>query len=223
MRTALSRFDMVRIDHFRGFESYWHIPIGSQTAKDGKWVKGPGIKPFEAMKKALGSLPVIAEDLGVISMEVVDLLAKTGFPGTKVLQFGFLGDESHLPHRYDENRVAYTGTHDNTTLLAWMYDLREEDRQRAISYVGYEGDWTTGGPNCGICRAWIHLLYMSQARMVIVPIQDLLGYGADTRTNVPGTAEGNWRFRVTREALAKIDTGYYQRLAGLTDRLYAQV
>ena len=167
----------------------------------------------------LGSLPVIAEDLGYIGPEVEALLEETGFPGMGVLQFGFLGDERHLPHRYDENRVAYTGTHDNTTLLAWMYEMREEDRNKALFYCGYEGEWGRGGPNCGICRTWIRELYLSKARMVVVPIQDLLGYGADTRTNIPGLAEGNWRFRVTQDALSQIDTGYYRRLAEVTDRL----
>lgn len=219
MRTALSRFDYVRIDHFRGFESYWHIPADSQSAKEGKWAKGPGIKPFEAMKRELGPLPVIAEDLGVIGPEVEALLEEAGFPGMRVLQFGFLGDERHLPHRYEENKAAYTGTHDNTTLLAWMYEMRAEDRERALFYCGYEGDWGKGGPNCGICRAWIRLLYLSKARFVIVPIQDLLGYGGDTRTNIPGVPEGNWRFRVTQEALTQVDRVFYRRLAEISERV----
>ena len=221
MRAALERFDEVRIDHFRGFESYWYVPAECESAKDGKWVKGPGIKPFEAMKRELGPLPVIAEDLGVIGPEVEALLAKTGFPGMRVLQFGFLGDERHLPHRYEDDRVVYTGTHDNTTLLAWMYELRAEDRERALFYCGFEGDWGQGGPNCGICRAWIRLLYLSRARTVIVPIQDLLGYGGDTRTNIPGVPAGNWRFRVTHEAIGQIDTAYYRRLAEMSERLPA--
>ena len=218
MRVALERFDSVRIDHFRGFESFWEIPADSPTAKDGKWVKGPGIRPFTAMEKALGPLPVIAEDLGVIGPEVEALLEETGFPGTHVLQFGFLGDERHLPHRFKENSAAYTGTHDNTTLLAWMYELRAEDRERALFYCGYAGNWWQGGPNCGMCLSWIRLLFMSSARMVIIPIQDLLGYGGDTRTNIPGTAEGNWRFRVTRDALVQINRSFYRRLAELTSR-----
>jgi 4-alpha-glucanotransferase len=219
MRSALVRNDYVRLDHFRGFESFWRIPAGSESAKDGTWVKGPGIKPFEAMKITLGALPVIAEDLGDVGPEVEALLAETGFPGMGVLQFGFLGDDRHLPHRFDENKVAYTGTHDNTTLLAWMYEMRAEDRTRALFYCGFEGDWGRGGPNCGICRAWIRTLYFSKARMAIVPIQDLLGYGADTRTNIPGSPEGNWRFRITWEALDQIDTDYYKQLAAVTDRV----
>ncbi|MCL2121093.1 MAG: 4-alpha-glucanotransferase [Clostridiales bacterium] len=218
MRAALSRFDSVRIDHFRGFESFWYIPADCLSAKEGKWVKGPGAKPFQAMARELGAMQVIAEDLGVIGPEVETLLEETGFPGMRVLQFGFLGDKRHLPHRYEENKVAYTGTHDNTTLLAWMYELQDEDRDKALFYSGYEGDWRIGGPNCGVCRAWIRLLYLSKARMVIMPIQDLLGFGGDTRTNVPGNPEGNWRFRITREALAQIDLAYYRHLAALTER-----
>jgi len=164
-------------------------------------------------------LPLIAEDLGTIGPEVEALLDETGYPGMRVLQFGFLGDERHLPHRYEENKFAYTGTHDNTTLLAWMYDLRNEDRVTALLYCGYEGDWSLGGPNCGICRAWIRVLYMSQARTVIVPIQDLLGYGSDTRTNTPGIPEGNWRFRINEAALGKIDWAYYKLLGELSERV----
>ena len=219
MRTALSRFDQVRIDHFRGFESFWSIPVSSDSAIDGQWVKGPGVKPFITMTNELGPLPVIAEDLGVIGPEVEALLKETGFPGMRVLQFGFLGDDRHLPHRYEENKVAYTGTHDNTTLLAWMYELRDEDRERALFYNGYVGEWGRGGPDCGINKAWIRILYLSKAATVIVPVQDLLGYGGDTRTNTPGVPEGNWRFRVTAEAIGQIDKGFFRRLAEIADRL----
>ena len=218
MRSALERFDYVRLDHFRGFESYWSIPATCASATEGQWVKGPGGKPFAAMVKELGALPVIAEDLGVIGPEVEALLDETGFPGMRVLQFGFLGDDRHLPHRYEASNVAYTGTHDNTTLLAWMYEMREEDRERALFYCGYEGEWGRGGPNCGISQAWIRLLYQSKAGAVIIPIQDLLGYGGDTRTNTPGKPEGNWRFRVSAEALRQIDLRFYRRLAEMTER-----
>ncbi|MCL2497519.1 MAG: 4-alpha-glucanotransferase [Symbiobacteriaceae bacterium] len=219
MRAALEKFDLVRIDHFRGFESYWHIPVAAESAREGYWVKGPGVAPFKAMVQELGPLPVIAEDLGDIGPEVEALLEEAGFPGIRVLQFGFLGDERHLPHNYSQQKVAYSGTHDNTTLLAWIYELRPEDRETVLTYCGYEGDWSKGGPNCGICRTWIRLLYTTPACWVIIPIQDLLGYGGDTRTNIPGNPEGNWRFRVTKEALAQIDTTYYRRLATITQRL----
>ena len=212
MKEALARYDIVRIDHFRGFESYWRIPSGDETARGGKWAKGPGMAIFKAMEQALGKLPVIAEDLGIIDEKVENLLQKTGYRGMRVLQFGFLGDSGHLPHSFTSTVVAYSGTHDNTTLLAWMYGLLQEDREKALFYLGFDGDWTAGGPNCPINTAWIRMLFMSGASAVIIPVQDLLGYGADTRTNIPGTADGNWRFRVTDGALREIDSGFYAAL-----------
>ena len=169
---------------------------------------------FRGLEEALGPLSVFAEDLGAIDEGVEQLLQQTGFPGMRVLQFGF-DDENgrHLPHNYPANSVAYTGTHDNTTLLAWMFEMRQEERERALFYIGFTGDWTVGGPNSPINRAWIRALYMSAASLVIVPIQDLLGYGADTRTNIPGTAEGNWRFRIRPGALKQIDSGFYKALS----------
>ena len=212
MREAISRYDIVRLDHFRGFESYWSIPATTPDAKLGKWVKGPGYSLFKAMEAVLGELPVIAEDLGDIDDEVELLLKRTGFRGMKVVQFGFMGDDWHIPHNFDERCVAYTSTHDSTTLLAWLFGLMDEDRERALLYLGFEGDWTVGGPNCAINRAWIRNLLMSRASLVVIPIQDLLGYGADTRTNIPGTAEGNWEFRIRPGVLDEIDTEFYHAL-----------
>ena len=215
---ALQRYDVIRLDHFRGFESFWRIPAASLDARDGVWKKGPGMSFFKTLKEALGDLPLIAEDLGDIDEPVEKLLEKTGFRGMSIVQFGFLGDKRHLPHRLTEHKIAYTGTHDNTTLLAWMFEMREEERNRALFYLGFNGDWTIGGPNCEINKAWIRELYSSAASLVIVPIQDLLGYGADTRTNIPGTPEGNWNFRIRAEALDEIDTAYYYALCEATER-----
>jgi len=214
LKATLERYDVVRLDHFRGFESYWRIPGTETTAKKGKWTKGPGMSLFDALEKALGnlSLSVIAEDLGIIDDRVVQLLKDTGLRGMRVLQFGFLGDEFNLPHNYPEEVTAYTGTHDNTTLLSWFFGLLQEDRDKALFYTGFEGDWTTGGPNCPIIKAWIRTLFMTSASLTIVPIQDLLGYGADTRTNTPGTPTGNWRFRIREGVLNEIDTGFYFEL-----------
>jgi 4-alpha-glucanotransferase len=164
-------------------------------------------------------LSVIAEDLGVIGKDVEALLVETGFRGMRVLQFGFFGGEIHLPHNLTENLVAYTATHDNTTLLGWIFSLNDWERQQVLFYAGFEGDWTRGGPNCAINKAWIRLLYMSGASIVIFPIQDLLGYGPDTRTNTPGTVEGNWRFRIRSGVLSEIDAGFYKALADATGRL----
>ena len=214
MRAALERYDIVRLDHFRGFESYWRIPAEEEDARGGEWAKGPGMKIFRAMEGALGELPLIAEDLGDINAAVEELLDETGFCGMGVLQFGFLGDDRHLPHNYTEKTIAYTGTHDNTTLLDWIFGLDDAGRERALFYLGFEGDWSRGGVDSAINRAWIRVLYQSRASAVILPIQDILGYGADTRTNTPGTTEGNWRFRVRGEALSEVDCGFYARLAG---------
>ena len=218
LKTTIERYDLLRLDHFRGFESYWSIPSDAESAREGKWVKGPGLPLFEALKEALGDLPVIAEDLGDIDEAVVNLLKDTGFRGMRVLQFGFMGDELHLPHNYTEYCVVYTGTHDNTPLLAWIFELAPEDRERALFYIGFDGDWTVGGPNCAINTAWIRTLFASPASLVVIPAQDLLGYGADTRTNIPGTPTGNWRFRLQKGAIDDIDAGYYAVLNKFTCR-----
>jgi len=212
VRSALGRYDMIRLDHFRGYESYWRIPVEAASAREGMWAKGPGIPFFRTLEQELGNLPIIAEDLGVIDEDVEALLMESGYRGMRVLQFGFLGDARHLPYNYSENCIAYTGTHDNTTLLAWLFELAPADREQALLYLGFDGDWTTGGPNSEIIRAWIRALYMSAASLVIIPIQDLLGYGADTRTNIPGRPKGNWRFRIHPDALRQIDAGYYATL-----------
>jgi len=214
LRAALQRYDVVRIDHFRAFESYWSIPGDSITAKKGKWVKGPGIELIKALEKSLGdlSLSVIAEDLGIIDNNVVKLLADSGFRCMRVLQFGFGGDGVHLPHNIPEESTAYTGTHDNTTFLGWLFDIEPEERDRALFYTGFEGYWTSGGPNCPVMKSWIHTLFMSPASLVILPVQDILGYGADTRINTPGTDSGNWRFRIRQGVLDEIDIDFYKKL-----------
>jgi len=218
MRAALSRYDVVRLDHFRGFERYWRIPADALTAIDGKWVKGPGAALFKALYEKFGDLPIIAEDLGTIDEKVDALRNKFGLRGMKVLQFANASDDIHLPHNYTGDTVAFTGTHDNTTLFAWHGGLDDETRNWAADYVGFEGDLNAGGPNCAINKAWIRMLYMSGASLVIIPIQDLLGYGADTRTNIPGTKAGNWRFRIRSGALSEIDSGYYYHLGKLAFR-----
>ena len=223
IKVALDRYDCVRLDHFRGFESYWRIPSDAPDARSGKWVKGPGMALFRAINSELADsydsdLPLIAEDLGENSKDVDKLLSDSGLRGMRVIQFGFMGDDKHLPHSITEDCVAYTGTHDNTTLLAWLYELASEDRERALFYIGFEGDWTKGGPNSPIVKAWIRTLFVGGASLVIVPIQDLLGYGADTRTNTPGTAEGNWLFRIRADALNEIDAEFYKTLNKVTCR-----
>lgn len=194
-------FDGVRIDHFRGIESFYAVPAAAKTAKEGRWEPGPGEALINAIKQAAGGKLLIAEDLGDITPEVRALVDKSGFPGMRVLQFAFLGDASspHLPHNYDNNCIAYTGTHDNNTLLGYIWELDKKTRGRVLEYFGYGGDWDA----CYDCI--VRAMTSSHAGIVIFPVQDLLHYGSDTRLNTPGTAEGNWAYRITKEQLEKID------------------
>lgn len=207
-------FDAVRIDHFRAFESYWSIPASAKTAKEGKWIKGPGLPFVKAIKTAAGETLIIAEDLGDITPEVHKLVKDSGFPGMKVFQFGFLSDDdsTHLPHNYPNNCVAYTGTHDNNTLLGYLWELDDVTRQRMLAYCGHKGDWGTG------CESIIRTVFASHAGLVIMPIQDLLGYGRDTRLNTPGRADGNWAYRITKEQLHTVDRNRFKTL----NKLYAR-
>lgn len=195
-------FDGVRIDHFRGLESYFSIPADEETAKNGKWVKGPGMKLINALKEVCPDKLLIAEDLGDITPEVAQLVKDSGFPGMRILQFAFLGDPGspHLPHNYDNHCIAYTGTHDNNTLLGYIWDLDDETRRHVLTYCGYFGeDWDKGYDEI------LRTMFQSHAGLLILPVQDLLLYGKDTRLNVPGTSDDNWSYRLTKEQLEKID------------------
>ena len=210
----LDVFDGLRIDHFRAFESYWSVPSGEKTARNGKWIKGPGHDIIDKIKTAASGKLIIAEDLGLITKEVEELVEKSGFPGMRVFQFGFFGGEStHQPHNYINNCIAYTGTHDNNTLLGYLWELDEGNRSRMLEYCGYtDSDWTKGLPSV------IRSVWASSAGTVIIPVQDVLGYGSDTRLNFPGRAEDNWRFRVTKEQLEAADKGYFKKLNELYHR-----
>ncbi|MBO5092705.1 MAG: 4-alpha-glucanotransferase [Clostridia bacterium] len=195
-------FDGVRIDHFRGLESYFAIPANEKTARNGKWKKGPGMKLINELKKICGDKLVIAEDLGEITPAVERLVKASTFPGMRVLQFGLLGESNsmHLPHNYPNNCVAYTGTHDNNTLLGYVWELDKASRERFLSYFGYEdANWD----NC--YDTVIRSMLSSHAGLVIFPIQDLLKYGKDTRLNTPGSCDDNWSFRITKEQFKSID------------------
>ena len=214
IRHQLTLFDGIRIDHFRGFSAYWSVPAEAETAKEGKWVKGPGREFVEELKKVAGDKLIIAEDLGDIDEDVVKLLADTGLPGMRVFQFAFLSDDNpHLPHYYPENVVAYSGTHDNNTLLGYIFDLDEETRRKMLDYIGYNG---TDGKYA--CPYVIKTLMRSCASRVVFPVQDLLEYGMDTRMNTPGKAEGNWAIRFTKEQLGLIDWKYWKKQNGLYNR-----
>ncbi|MBQ8415686.1 MAG: 4-alpha-glucanotransferase [Clostridia bacterium] len=200
-------FDGVRIDHFRGLESYFSIPFGETTAKNGVWVKGPGMDLIRALRPICKNKLIIAEDLGDITPEVVKLVEKSGYPGMRVLQFAFLGDENspHLPHNYDLNCVAYTGTHDNNTLLGYVWDQDDGIKARLMEYCGYEGDWNA------CYDAVLRTMFTSHARLLMLPVQDLLLFGRDTRLNTPGAAKGNWSYRITKEQLMQISRNKFLR------------
>ena len=216
-------YDYVRIDHFRAFSSYWEIPADAKTAKEGQWVKGPGMAFFHEMDKVFGdSSRLFAEDLGEMTPDLVEFMKECGLPGMKVMQFAFNpnDDSFYLPHNFPKNCVAYTGTHDNNTLLGWLWEAPENERNECLKYCGFEGgNWGEGGTRSASCRAIIRTLWMSHADVAIIPIQDLLGYGGDTRMNTPGTPTGNWVIRFSNEDLAGIDNEWYYELSRLYRRL----
>jgi len=192
----LSLFDIVRIDHFRGFESFWQVPAGAKTAEKGKWVKGPGIEFFKTIEKELGHLNVIAEDLGIITPEVNKLREDLGYPGMKILHFAFLdgAKSSFLPHNFENsNTVVYTGTHDNNTTVGWYNESGEEIRDFARRYMRISGN--------DIAWDMIRLAYSTSANTAIIPVQDLLNMDEYHRMNTPGIAENNWGFRFRKDAL----------------------
>ncbi len=201
-------FDGVRIDHFRGIESFWAVPADAETAKEGAWIKGPGMELIDAIKTAAGDTQIIAEDLGDITHEVYELVKNSGFPGMRVFQFGFLsdGDSIHKPHNYPYKCVAYTGTHDNNTLLGYLWELDDETRAKMLEYCGHTKNWESG------CEAIIRAVFASHAQLVILPVQDLLGYGCDTRLNIPGKPTGNWQYRITKEQLDGLDINKFKHL-----------
>lgn len=211
-------FDGIRIDHFRAFESYYTCVPDAVNAREGEWKPGPGMDFIRAMKDVCRNNFLIAEDLGIITDEVKALVEESGFPGMRVMQFGFDGDitSPHVPYNYINNCIAYTGTHDNNTLLGWIWDLDPATRRDVLSYCGFNGEWWD-------CRdayySVIRTLMASVADTVIFPLQDLLTYGADTRMNVPGVKAGNWKWRVTKEQLDTVDRGYLRHLNGLYGRV----
>ena len=189
-RRACSLFDLIRLDHFRGFAGYWEIPASEETAVRGRWADGPGAALFDQLKSTDGTLPVIAEDLGVITEDVRMLMHRFNIPGMAVLQFAFDGDKAnpHLPHNYHDHLAAYTGTHDNDTLVGWLNSALEEERARACQYLKLT--------KRNVCWQAIRTMMASGAGLVITPVQDVLGLGSDARMNTPGTVVGNWQWRM---------------------------
>ena len=173
------------------------------------------MKLFSAVEKRLPGAPIIAEDLGVFGEDVVRLLEETGFPGMRVIQFGFDpgADSFHLPHNYPQNCVAYVGTHDNNTILGWLWGASDEERRFALRYCCFGGrNWGEGGPYSGSCRAVIEAVWRSSANTAIVAFQDMMGYGEDARMNRPGTSKNNWTFRTVQSELDKLDSAYFKEI-----------
>ncbi len=219
IRATLAQVDIVRLDHFRGFEKYWEVPGGEKTAIKGHWVAGPGAALFEEIQSALGKLPIIAEDLGMITPEVKALRRRFDFPGMQILQFAFGTDpqaDDFKPYNFEKNSVVYTGTHDNETIIGWFTtegvgdttrtdtEVREE-REFVLKYLGSDGreiNWD-----------FIRLALSSVANTAIVPLQDVLGVGNEGRMNVPARESGNWGWRYRAEALTE---NVSRRLAEMT-------
>ena len=189
IRANLVLYDIIRIDHFRGLAGYWSVPYGEKTAIKGEWIPGPGKEVFDAIKRGLGDIPIIAEDLGVMTDDVEDLRDSYNLPGMKILQFAFDSDDAndYLPYNFTKNCVVYTGTHDNDTVTGWIKNAKDEDRKFMIEYLGTDGS--------DLCWDMIRLAWASVAYTAIVPLQDLLCLGTEARMNLPGTTGNNWMWR----------------------------
>jgi 4-alpha-glucanotransferase len=211
VRMNLRLADVVRLDHFRGFVAYWEVPAEEPTAMRGRWMPGPGIALFEALREGLGDLPLIAEDLGFITQDVHDLRHAIGLPGMKILQFGFGDGDAHLPHRFDPNTVVYTGTHDNDTARGWFDHATDDEREAVLAYLGCAAA-------DGVAAGLIRTAYTSVAETAVVPIQDILGLGSEARMNTPGAEKGNWTWRLPAGALTREDAARLRKLATLTGR-----
>ncbi|HXH92298.1 MAG TPA: 4-alpha-glucanotransferase [Thermoanaerobaculia bacterium] len=212
-RASLQFADIVRVDHFRGFAAYWEIPASEPTAIHGRWLPGPGRELFDAIRKAVGGLPIVAEDLGHITPEVHELRKAIGVPGMKILQFAFAQPDSpHLPHHYEPETVVYTGTHDNDTARGWYEQASNEERTTAALYLGVhtpeELPWTL-----------IRTAYTSVAETAIVPAQDILGLGNEARMNLPGEEKDNWSWRLVEGALTEELAEELRKLALVSGRI----
>jgi len=210
IRASLALADLVRIDHFRGFASYWAVPAGAPDARGGQWMPGPGEKLFRALSQALDNPAIVAEDLGTITPDVAELLSRLGVPGMRVLQFAFSEEDSpHAPHRHVSNAVVYTGTHDNDTARGWFSRLSASERRRLEDYLGRceEIEWDL-----------IRAAYASVADRAVVPLQDVFGLGSEARMNTPAKPSGNWTWRARSEDFTPERAERLKRLAELTGR-----
>ena len=213
LRAAFTQVDLLRLDHFRGFAAYWEVQASEETAINGRWVKGPGAALFARLEQKLGTLPIIAEDLGLITPDVHALRQQFDFPGMIVLQFAFSDDPEniYLPHHHTKHSVIYTGTHDNTTTVGWFSELAEAEREQVRAYLGHHGD--------DIAWDFIRLAMLSVADIVITPFQDVLRLSADARMNTPGLLGRNWSWRCRTEALNEGVASGLKFLTTVYDRL----
>ena len=216
LRALLAFVDVIRLDHFRGFAAAWHVPAGAATAKTGEWVPGPGADFFNAVKKELGGLPFIAEDLGIITPDVSKLRDDFEIPGTRVLQFAFDGhpDNPYLPENFVPNTVVYTGTHDNPTSREWYEALPAVERENLWRYLK-----SPQLQSSAVAWELLRVAWSSVAAIAIAPLQDLLNLGAEARMNVPGRADGNWTWRCTQEMLSGREFESLCELTRKTNRL----
>ena len=217
LRALLAHVDVIRLDHFRAFAAAWHVPAGAPTAQSGQWMPGPGADFFNAVKNELGGLPFLAEDLGLITADVYALRDQFRVPGTRVLQFAFDGnsDNPYLPHNYEPNAVAYTGTHDNSTSRGWYDELPPYQRQNFWHYLN-----SPERDSREVAWNMMRLAWSSPAALAIAPLQDLLNLGAEARMNVPGRAAGNWSWRYTKELLSAADFHWLRDLTRSSNRLH---
>ena len=215
LRALLAHVDVIRLDHFRGFAAAWHVPAGSPTAQSGQWVPGPGASFFQAVQSEFGTLPFIAEDLGLITPGVHTLRDQFQIPGTRVLQFAFDGhaDNPYLPGNFVSNTVVYTGTHDNATTREWYEELPDYQRQNLCRYLQ-----RAPGQIADAAPELIRLAWSSKAALAIAPLQDLLNLGAEARMNVPGRTDGNWRWRCPEEMLSLATFQWLQELTEMSQR-----
>ena len=206
-------YDVVRIDHFRGFEAYYSIPYGNPTAEFGHWEKGPGYELFKVMKEKLGEKNIIAEDLGYLTAGVKRLVKRTGYPGMKILEFAFdsAEDNDYLPHNYDNNCVVYTGTHDNDTVIGWFKSLRKKDQSFTKEYLGIKNSGN-------IAYELIRLALSSVADTAIIPMQDYLELGSEARINTPSTLGDNWNWRMKEDSVTKKLAEKIRRLSEIYGR-----
>ena len=215
LRALLSHVDVVRLDHFRAFAAAWHVPMGATNARMGHWAPGPGSDFFLAAKSELGDLPLIAEDLGLITPDVIHLRDSQNLPGMRVLQFAFDGDlqNPHLPHNYVHNTVAYTATHDNNTTRGWFDGLPEPQKQAFWRY-----SQRAAGESRDVAPELMQLVWSSPAALAIAPMQDLLNLGASARMNIPGQAGGNWRWRLSDDLWSPVAFDWLRDLTTETNR-----